>query len=222
MPTKHYRRALKTTANSYMRTNTTFYITSTAPATPTTTTSITETTNSLSFFNDVQQYLLQTMDVIQQNLDITEVTQYTTIIFEKLSPKYKLFKAIEHIQCTIYSIIENIAELVDFHIINSRIMYLNSLIYDLPEDFRQTYNEVGVIILQVLNAIAANIDITIIQQQFKQINDLLHDDIKYINKMEEIHETILGIVQNMADGIDINIINRRIQYLIELINDINC
>jgi hypothetical protein len=170
----------------------------------------------------LQKYLLDIMDIIKIESNITEITKRVNYVTNTLSSKIEIYKLIDEIESVSLSIVTNIGNNINKGIILNRIEYVREIISKLPENTKDQYSAIGTIVLNILNMITEGIGFKEIESNLIRITSLLEGDVELMKLITIIQSTIISIIQNIGNGTSKGIIESRVEYLRTLISQLPC
>jgi hypothetical protein len=170
-----------------------------------------------------QKLICDIIEIISTTLDIKSITLKVQEVLLIVNSRQQYFDTIDLIEESVLGVVGNISNCVDIGIIRCRIDYIRELINNIPDTGCTTYNpDLASQIFKLLDSVINDIDFTVLISNINKFRFNITSDIEFVQQINTIENIILDIVSNIRDSVDIGIIRCRIQYLLELINKIQC
>jgi hypothetical protein len=212
MPTRSYRRNLRSTASS----SRSFIV---KPSSSKLT--FNGTCSDVQFYIQVETYLCNVIEAITNKIELDKVIEEITVVQGMLKTKEDALNLLDMIQNTVLDILFNITTGVSLDIVNNRILYLRELINRSdPDRFPIICSEVVQGISDILDMFGNSTDLDQILTGLTAIQERMVNDVGKADLIEDTHCTLYGIIDNISNGVSLDIVNNRITYLQELVRQI--
>jgi len=212
MPTKSYRRALRSSTGKISKT----FITK-----PSGGLVFTGSCQDNNFYLQVETYLYNIVEAITNKIELDNIIQEITVLQGMLKTKEDALNLLDMIQNNILDILFNITTGVELNIVNNRILYLRDLILKAdPDKFPIICSDVVQGISDILDMFGNAVDMEQIITGLTAIQNGMANDVAKADLIHETHCVLLGIIDNIGNGVELNIVNNRIVYLQELVRQV--
>jgi hypothetical protein len=209
MPTKTYRRKLRTKAANIIKTPFNTYI---VP-------SVIDNYCGENELEKIQNYFYNVLDMITQHDKIANIVSLLNNIIGSVKSAVDYYNILDMIENNLISVVCNIADGMSNNIICSRIEYIKTYIQQLPSD-SDDLGPVSTMILQVIDSVISQVDFNIVKKNIGDIHTYIQNTYGEMTQIDIIHDNILSIICNIGDGMSTGIICSRIEYLRTLISQI--
>lgn len=181
---------------------------------------------------DIKLRIFDIIEAVTMKVSFDKIIEMAKDLDEFIDTKVKIIKLIQTIENTIYSIIGNITQRIEYQLILTRIDYVKELIDKIntvDNTFALTYENMIVgVLMDILQSITEKFNYDVLTKLIVDLQTSIKDqvasledtqNINLITTIEKCEPIIISIIENISRKVDLNIILNRIYYLQDILKN---
>ena len=181
---------------------------------------------------EIKLRIFDIIEAVTMKVSFDKIIQMAIELDELVDTKVKIVKLIHTIENTIYSIIGNITQRVEYQLILTRIAYVKELIDTIntvDNTFALTYENIIMgVLMDILQSITEKFNYDLLSKLIVDLQTSIKDqvasladtqNVDLIRTIEECEPIIISIIENISRKVDLNIVLNRIYYLQDILKN---
>lgn len=181
---------------------------------------------------DIKLRIFDIIEAVTMKVSFDKIIKLAKDLEEFVNIKVKIVKLIQTIENTLYSIIGNITQRIEYQLILTRIDYIKELINDIntvDNTFALNYENMIVgVLMDIIQSITEKYNYDLLSKLIVDLQTSIKDqvailtesqDIELIKIIEECEPIIISIIGNISQKVDLNIVLNRVYYLQDILKN---